>query len=91
MDQQIFRRTAVTEAGAEIDLEAFRAALERQGILGRDAEGNVVLGPPGERRIRRSALGLRGIQQGRLHFYLLYVMAALLVLLAYLALGARLA
>src|SRR5436190_20499028 len=41
---------------AEIDLEAFRAALERQGILGRDAEGNVVLGPPGERRIRRSAL-----------------------------------
>jgi formate hydrogenlyase subunit 3/multisubunit Na+/H+ antiporter MnhD subunit len=34
-----------------------------------------------------AALRLRAIQQGRLHLYLLYVLAALLVLLAYLALG----
>jgi uncharacterized protein with von Willebrand factor type A (vWA) domain len=40
----------------DVDIEAFRAALEKQGILGRDAEGNVVLGAPGERRIRRAAL-----------------------------------
>jgi NADH:ubiquinone oxidoreductase subunit 5 (subunit L)/multisubunit Na+/H+ antiporter MnhA subunit len=39
------------------------------------------------RRVRRAALRLRGIQQGRLHLYLLYVMAALLVLLGYLAFG----
>lgn len=40
---------------------------------------------------RRMALRLRAIQQGRgrLYVYLLFVMAALLVLLAYLALGAR--
>jgi len=37
----------------------------------------------------RAALRLRGIQQGRLHLYLLYVMAALVVLLAYLALFPR--
>lgn len=37
----------------------------------------------------RGALRLRGIQQGRLHLYLLYVMAALVVLLAYLALFPR--
>ena len=41
-------------------------------------------------RLRHSALRLRAIQQGRLHFYLLYVMAALLVLLGYLAFGSRL-
>ncbi len=39
-----------------IDLESFRAALEQQGLVGRDAEGNLVLAGPGERRIRRSAL-----------------------------------
>jgi uncharacterized protein with von Willebrand factor type A (vWA) domain len=39
-----------------IDLEAFRAALEKQGILGRDGEGNLMLLGPGERRIRRNAL-----------------------------------
>jgi hypothetical protein len=36
-------------------------------------------------RVHRAALRLRPIQQGRLHIYLLYVMVALLVLLAYLA------
>jgi fumarate reductase subunit D len=41
------------------------------------------------RRVHRAALRLRGMQQGRLHFYLLYVMAALLVLLGYLAFGSR--
>ena len=41
---------------ASIDLDAFREALERQGLLGRDGEGNLVLTGPGERRIRRSAL-----------------------------------
>jgi len=40
-------------------------------------------------RVRRAALRLRPIQQGRLYLYLLYVMAALVVLLAYLALGIR--
>jgi hypothetical protein len=39
--------------------------------------------------VLRAALRLRGIQQGRLHLYLLYVMAALLALLAYLALFPR--
>jgi Ca-activated chloride channel family protein len=39
-----------------IDLEAFRAALERQGIVGRDGQGNLQLLGPGERRIRRNAL-----------------------------------
>jgi hydrogenase-4 component B len=39
--------------------------------------------------VRRWALRLRGIQQGRLHLYLLYVMAVLLVLLGYLALFPR--
>jgi hypothetical protein len=39
--------------------------------------------------LRRTALLLRPIQQGRLHFYLMYVMAALLVMLAYLAFGSR--
>jgi NADH:ubiquinone oxidoreductase subunit 5 (subunit L)/multisubunit Na+/H+ antiporter MnhA subunit len=37
--------------------------------------------------LRRAALRLRPIQQGRLHVYLLYVLAALLVLLGYLTLG----
>ena len=41
------------------------------------------------RRVHRAALRLRGLQQGRLHLYLLYVMAALLVLLGYLAFGSR--
>jgi hypothetical protein len=41
------------------------------------------------RRVHLAALRLRGMQQGRLHLYLLYVMAALLVLLAYLAFGSR--
>jgi hydrogenase-4 component B len=38
-------------------------------------------------RVHRTALRLRPIQQGRLYVYLLYVMVALLVLLAYLALA----
>lgn len=37
--------------------------------------------------LRRAALRLRPIQQGRLHVYLFYVLAALLVLLGYLTLG----
>jgi NADH:ubiquinone oxidoreductase subunit 5 (subunit L)/multisubunit Na+/H+ antiporter MnhA subunit len=37
----------------------------------------------------RSALRLRTIQHGRLHVYLLYVMGALLVMLAYLGFGPR--
>ncbi len=37
--------------------------------------------------VHRAALSLRPIQQGRLYVYLLYVMVALLVLLAYLALA----
>ena len=40
--------------------------------------------------VHRAALRLRLIQQGRLYVYLIYVMAALLVLLAYLAFGLRL-
>jgi hydrogenase-4 component B len=39
--------------------------------------------------IQRAALRLRPIQQGRLHFYLLYVMVTLVVLLAYLAVTTR--
>ena len=39
--------------------------------------------------LQRGALRLRGIQQGRLHVYLLYVLAALLVLLAYLSFAPR--
>ena len=35
-------------------------------------------------RVRRSALRLRPIQDGRLHFYLLYVVAAVVVCLTYL-------
>jgi hypothetical protein len=38
-------------------------------------------------RVHRVALRLRPIQQGRLHVYLLYIVATLLVLLAYLVLG----
>lgn len=39
--------------------------------------------------MQRLALRLRATQQGRLHVYLLYVMAALLVMLAYLSLAPR--
>jgi hypothetical protein len=39
--------------------------------------------------VRRTALRLRPIQQGRLYAYLIYVMVALVVLLAYLALSRR--
>jgi uncharacterized protein with von Willebrand factor type A (vWA) domain len=42
--------------GQNVDLEAFRAALEKQGIVGRDGEGNLMLLGSGERRIRRNAL-----------------------------------
>jgi hydrogenase-4 component B len=42
---------------------------------------------PAWNAIRRAALRLRPIQQGRLSLYLVYVMAALLALLAYLAVG----
>jgi NADH:ubiquinone oxidoreductase subunit 5 (subunit L)/multisubunit Na+/H+ antiporter MnhA subunit len=45
---------------------------------------------PAWRAVHRAALRLRLIQQGRLYLYLIYVMAALLVLLAYLAFGLRL-
>jgi len=41
---------------ASIDLDAFREELEKQGLVGRDGKGNLVLAGPGERRIRRSAL-----------------------------------
>jgi NADH:ubiquinone oxidoreductase subunit 5 (subunit L)/multisubunit Na+/H+ antiporter MnhA subunit len=41
------------------------------------------------RTAQRAALRLRPIQQGRLYWYLLYVMAALLTLLGYLAFGSR--
>jgi Ca-activated chloride channel family protein len=41
---------------ASIDLDAFREELLKQGLLGRDGDGNLVLTGPGERRIRRSAL-----------------------------------
>jgi hydrogenase-4 component B len=39
--------------------------------------------------VQRAALRLRPMQQGRLYVYLIYVMAALVVLLAYLALASR--
>lgn len=42
---------------------------------------------PAWEHVHRAALRLRPIQQGRLYVYLLYVMVALLVLLAYLALA----
>ena len=38
-----------------LDLEEFRRALEERGLVGRDAEGQLVLAGPGERRIRRAA------------------------------------
>ncbi len=41
---------------ASIDLDAFREELEKQGLVGKDGTGNLVLTGPGERRIRRSAL-----------------------------------
>lgn len=40
-------------------------------------------------KLHHATLRLRTMQQGRLHLYLLYVMAALLVMLGYLALGPR--
>jgi hypothetical protein len=40
---------------------------------------------PGWARVRTAALRLRPLQQGRLYLYLVYVMAALLALLVYLA------
>ncbi|HEV8268231.1 MAG TPA: VWA domain-containing protein [Thermoanaerobaculia bacterium] len=39
-----------------LDLEAFRAELEKQGIVAKDGEGRLGLTGGGERRIRRSAL-----------------------------------
>jgi uncharacterized protein with von Willebrand factor type A (vWA) domain len=39
-----------------IDLDAFREELQKQGLVGTDGEGNLVLTGSGERRIRRSAL-----------------------------------
>jgi NADH:ubiquinone oxidoreductase subunit 5 (subunit L)/multisubunit Na+/H+ antiporter MnhA subunit len=42
------------------------------------------------RALHQAALRLRGMQQGRLHWYLLYVLASLLVLLGYLAFAWRL-
>lgn len=41
---------------ADVDLEAFFAQLLDENYIGRDAEGNVVLGAAGERQIRRDAL-----------------------------------
>ncbi len=40
----------------DVDLEAFLAQLEKEGLVGRDAEGRVTMTGAGERRIRRSAL-----------------------------------
>ena len=51
--QELQRRGII---GKDVDLEAFRMALEKQGIVGRDGEGNLTLLGPGERRIRRNAL-----------------------------------
>ncbi|HUP65704.1 MAG TPA: VWA domain-containing protein [Thermoanaerobaculia bacterium] len=39
-----------------IDLDAFFAQLQQEELFGRDGEGNLVLGPAGERHIRREAL-----------------------------------
>jgi len=39
-----------------IDLDAFFAQLAREELIGQDGEGNLVLGPTGERQIRRDAL-----------------------------------
>ena len=44
---------------------------------------------PAWRWVQRAALSLRPMQQGRLYAYLIYVMAALVALLAYLALASR--
>jgi hydrogenase-4 component B len=44
---------------------------------------------PAWHRVRRAALRLRPIQRGRLYAYLIYVMAAVVALLAYLALEIR--
>jgi len=40
----------------DVDLEAFFAQLTEENVIGRDAEGNVVLAAGGERQIRRDAL-----------------------------------
>jgi uncharacterized protein with von Willebrand factor type A (vWA) domain len=40
----------------DVDIEAFREALEAKGLVGRDAEGNLALAGAGERQIRRAAL-----------------------------------
>jgi uncharacterized protein with von Willebrand factor type A (vWA) domain len=42
--------------GPDIDLEAFREALEARGLLGRDAAGSLTLAGAGERHLRRAAL-----------------------------------
>ncbi|MEO6324681.1 MAG: VWA domain-containing protein [Thermoanaerobaculia bacterium] len=39
-----------------LDLQAFMAELQKQGIVGQDGEGKIGLLGPGERRIRRAAL-----------------------------------
>jgi len=40
----------------DVDLDAFFAQLLSENVLGTDGDGNVVLGPGGERQIRRDAL-----------------------------------
>ncbi|MGZ8867674.1 MAG: hypothetical protein ACXW2P_04955, partial [Thermoanaerobaculia bacterium] len=42
--------------GEEVDLDAFFARLLEENVIGRDGEGNIVMGPGGERQIRRDAL-----------------------------------
>ncbi|MCL4810137.1 MAG: hypothetical protein KJ062_20450, partial [Thermoanaerobaculia bacterium] len=39
-----------------LDLDAFLAALEEKGIVGRDGEGGLALSGTGERQVRRAAL-----------------------------------
>jgi len=41
---------------ADLDLDALLAALEKDGLVSRDAEGRLSLTPPGERQVRRAAL-----------------------------------
>jgi hypothetical protein len=66
--------------------------VERSAVALRTEPSDIVLDGaalPAWHALRRAALRLRPMQQGRLHLYLLYVLAALLVLLGYLSLGPR--
>ena len=66
--------------------------VERSAVSVRTHPVDIVLDAvalPLWRRLHGGALRLRAMQQGRLHLYLLYVVAALLVMLGYLAVGPR--